>query len=138
MHRKTPAKRIHRVKRRGVAVVELAICMPILALILLATIEACVMLQLQHNLAVTAYEGARIGIMPGTDATAVQTQCEMLLDDRNVNNYTITMTPSDPSSMSVGDALTVNIQADCDANTFLAAMFFEGKTLSESVVMLAE
>ena len=137
MNRKSPAKRTDRAKR-GVAVVELAICLPILALILLATIEACVMLQLQHNLAVTAYEGARIGIMPGADATVVQTQCEMLLDDRNVNSFTVTLTPSDPSAMNVGDALTVNVEADCDANTFLAAMFFEGRSLSESVVMLAE
>ena len=120
------------------AVVELAICLPILALVLIATIEACVMLQLQHNLAVTAYEGARIGIMPGSSATGVQTQCSMLLDDRNINNYTITMTPSDPSTMDVGDAFTLTVSADCDSNTVLAAMFFEGKTLSESVVMLAE
>jgi Flp pilus assembly protein TadG len=124
--------------RTGVAVVELAICMPILVLILVATIEACVMLQLQHNLAITAYEGARIGIMPGTDATAVQAQCEMLLDDRNITGYNITLTPPDPLSMNIGEALTVTVEANCDANSVLASMFFEGKTLTESVVMLAE
>ncbi|WP_261343496.1 TadE/TadG family type IV pilus assembly protein [Rubripirellula reticaptiva] len=124
--------------RKAVAVVELAICMPILVLVLFATIEACVMLQLQHNLAITAYEGARIGIMPGTNATSVQTQCEMLLVDRDIAGYTITLDPPDPSTMDVGDALTVTVEADCVANTVLAAMFFDGKILSESVVMLAE
>ena len=60
--------------RLGVAVIELAICLPILVLILVATIEACVMLQLKQNLIVTAYEGARIGILPGTDAEFFEPQ----------------------------------------------------------------
>tara|TARA_R110002049_G_scaffold2750_2_gene21628 strand:+ start:480444 stop:480974 length:531 start_codon:yes stop_codon:yes gene_type:complete len=138
MFRTRSAKRLDRSVRRGVAVVELAICLPILALILIATTEACVMLQLQHNLAITAYEGARIGIIPGTNSTAVEAQCSMLLDDRNINDYTITMLPSDPTTLDVGDAFTVTVSADCDANTVLASMFFEGRQLNESVVMLAE
>ena len=133
-HQRTRNRR----SRAGVAVVELAICLPILVLILVATVEACVMLQLQHNLTIAAYEGARIGIMPGANATSVQAQCEMLLDDRNINGYTITLTPSVPSTMNIGDAFTVTVQADCVSNSVVAAMFFEGKTLSESVVMLAE
>ena len=139
MFRKMPSPRFNcRDDRRGVAVVELAICMPILVLILLATIEACVMLQLQQNLAVTAYEGTRIGIMPGAGASAVELQCEMLLDDRNINGYTITMDPADPAALNVGDPFTVTVQADCSANSVTGGVFFDGKTLSESVVMRAE
>ena len=139
MFRRMPIPRItRRDDRRGVAVVELAICLPILVLILLATIEACVMLQLQQNLAVTAYEGTRVGIMPGTGANAVQLQCEMLLDDRNINGYTITMDPADPYGMNVGDPFTVTVTADCSANSVTGGVFFDGKTLSELVVMRAE
>ncbi len=96
MVRKTPlASRFSRGKRRrGVAVVELAVCLPVLVLILLSTIEACVMLQLKQNVTITAYEAHRIGIMPGIEASAVQFQCEMLLDDRHITDYTITMDPA--------------------------------------------
>jgi TadE-like protein len=132
-------RRTHKsANRTGVAVVELAICLPVLVLILIGTIETCVMLQLQHNLAITAYEGARIGIMPGANATSVETQCEMLLDDRNINDYTITLNPPNPSAMNVGDPLTVTVEADCESNSIIAAIFFDGKTVSESVVMLVE
>ncbi len=78
-----------RICSAGNAVVELAICLPIMFMILFATIEACVMLQLKQNLAVTAYEGARIGIIPGSSAALVQTQCEMLLNDRNIESFNI-------------------------------------------------
>ena len=125
-------------RRSGVAVVELAVCLPILVVLLIGTIEACVMLQLQQNLAVTAYEGARVGIMPGMDAGTVDFQCQLMLDDRNINGYTITLDPVDPQSMNVGDEFRVTITADCAANAVVGGMFFNGRTISESVVMRAE
>ncbi len=128
----------HSRSRRGLAVVELAVCLPVLVLILLATIEACVMLQLQQNVAITAYEGARIGIMPGIEASAVQFQCEMLLDDRNITGYTITMDPTDPRTMNEGDLFTVTVEADCAVNSVVGGVFFENKVITESVVMKAE
>jgi hypothetical protein len=133
-----PSRSSRHQRRRGVAVVELAVCLPVLVLILLATIEACVMLQLQQNAVITAYEGARIGILPGTDASAVQLQCEMLLDDRNISNYAIKMNPPDPATLNEGDLFTVTVEADCVANSVVGAAFFQNKTISESVVMKAE
>lgn len=128
----------HGDRRRGIAVVELAVCLPVLVLILLSTIEACVMLQLQQNVTITAYEGARIGIIPGIEASAVQAQCQMLLDDRNISGYTITMDPADPTTMQDGDLFTVTVEADCGANSVIGSVFFENRTITESVVMKAE
>jgi hypothetical protein len=118
-------------------VVELAICLPILVLLLLSTVEACVMLQLKQNLSLTAYEGARIGILPGSNSENVEFQCQLLLDDRKIDGYTIVMTP-DPSVMDVGDMFTVTVSADCVVNSVLGGVFYQGKSLSESVVMRAE
>lgn len=123
--------------RSGIAVVELAICLPILLLLLLATIEACVMLQLKQNLIITACEGARIGILPGTDAAGVELQCQLLLDDRNINAYTITMDP-EPSTMEAGDMFTVTVSADCVSNSVVGGVLYQGKSISESIVMRAE
>ena len=138
MQRRVKVASKNRRSRCGVAVVELAICLPVLVLILLATIDACVMLQLQQNVAITAYEGARIGIIPGAENATLQLQCEMLLDDRNISNYTITTSPADLSTLSEGDLLTVTVTANCVENTVVGGVFFENKTISESVVMKAE
>ncbi len=40
--------------------------------------------------------------------------------------------------MSPGDLLTVTVSADCLANSVAGGLFFEGKSISESVVMRAE
>jgi len=133
-----PKRRSDGSRRNAVAVVELAVCLPVLVVLLVATIEACVMLQLKQNLAVTAYEGARVGIIPGIEADTVEYQCQLLLDDRNINAYTITLDPVDPQTMDLGEEFTITIAADCAANSVIGGMFFDGKTISESVVMRAE
>jgi Flp pilus assembly protein TadG len=124
-------------RRAGLAVVELAVCLPVLVMLLLGTLEACRMIQLKQDLSITAYEGARIGIIPGASSYAVQTQCEMLLDDRNVRSYEVAIDP-DPSLLDVGDLFTVTVTADCVDNSVVGGVFFQGKTISESVVMRAE
>jgi hypothetical protein len=96
------------------------------------------MLQLQQSLAVTSYEGARVGVIPGIESSTIQLQCQMLLDDRNINGYTITLDPADPTTMNIGDNLTVTVAADCAANSVFGGVFYDGKTITESVVMLAE
>ncbi|QDT09240.1 hypothetical protein K239x_11850 [Planctomycetes bacterium K23_9] len=104
----------------------------------MATIEACAMLHLQQNAAVTAYEGARIGILPGTDQNLVIQQCQMLLDDRGIENYSIAMNPADPTSMVPGELFTVTVDVNCADNAVFGGFLYEGKQLSESVVMRAE
>lgn len=137
---KTPVPYRSRVakRRRGIAVVELAVCLPVLALILLATVETCVMLQLQQNLAVAAYEGTRIGIMPGADSSTVELQCEMLLDDRGITGYTIATNPIDLSTLNVGDTVTTTVAADCAPNSVFGGLLYENRTITESVAMRAE
>ena len=124
--------------RRGIAVVELALCLPVLVLVLIGTLETCRMLHMQQNAAITAYEGCRIGIMPGSTNAAIQSQCQILLDDRNVVSYSIATTPNDISTLNVGDPLTVTVNIDCVANSLMGGMFYQTETISESVVMKAE
>lgn len=117
--------------------VELAVCLPVLITLLFATIEACRMIQLKQDLAITAYEGARIGVVPGATTGSVNQQCEMLLNDRGVMNYTVAAS-QDPTTLSSGDRLTVTVTADCDANSWVGAVFFQGKVITESVVVRSE
>src|SRR5262245_11435218 len=60
---------------RGVAAAELAVCLPIVVLLVLATIEACSALFLKQSLTVAAYEGVRTAIEEGATSANVQTAC---------------------------------------------------------------
>jgi len=53
---------LNRGSRRAVAASELAVCLPILVLLVLAMIESCTMIFLKQSLTVSAYEGIRKAI----------------------------------------------------------------------------
>lgn len=138
MTRPNLRKRCPSTNRRGVAVVELAICMPVLMLVFFATIETCWMLQLKQNLTTAAFEGARIAVIPGTDASLVNSQCEMLMDDRNINNYQITVVPNDLTTAEPGTNISVTVSADFASNSLIGGVLFDGEQVQETITMRAE
>lgn len=123
--------------RNGVAVVELAICLPILVILTLATIEACTMMWVQQSLKISAYEGARVGTVPEAKSENVAFQCSTLLDNQNVKSYTVTMDPADPRSLESGDYFTVTIDADFGANSLIGGWLYADNVLSRSVALRA-
>ena len=124
-------------RRRGVAVVELAVCLPVLVLVAVATIDACTIFHVQQTLKITAYEGARVGIVPEANATNVRFQCETMLDNQGVQAYHIAMDPADPSTLTPGDYFTVTTSADFNQNALVGGIY-AGKVLTRSVTLRAE
>lgn len=125
-------------KRLGTAVVELGLCLPILVLLMLATMEACSMLYLQQKLKVTAFEGARVGIVPDAEVANVMHQCEVLLNASDVQSYSVSLSPSDPTTLNRGDYLTVTVSAPFADNSLAGGWLYTDKTLSRSVSLQAE
>ncbi len=125
--------KVHRRQRRGAAIIELAVCLPLLVMLTLATIEACAMIYLKQTLTIAAFEGARIGMLPGSAAINVEAQTELVLGDHNVTGYSISMLPSDPATLTDGDYFRVTVDAQCSPNSLIGGWFYVGKTFSESV-----
>ena len=50
-------------------------CLPIIVLLVIGTIEACSMVFLKQSLAIAAYEGARTAIIPGATKAQVEAAC---------------------------------------------------------------
>src|SRR5436305_6888714 len=82
-------------QKRGVAAAELAVCLPVVVLIVVATIESCSAMFLKQSLTVAAYEGVRTAIATGGSAANAQTVCNAILKDRRVQGSHITINPSD-------------------------------------------
>jgi len=135
--RKSP--RIRREKqRRGIAVTELAVCMPVLVLIILATVEACTMIFLQQSLSIAAYEGARVGLVPETESSNIQYQSELILLDRKVKNATVLVTPSDIPGSSEGTWIQVQASAPFSDNSMIGGWLFNSRVLTANVEMMKE
>src|SRR5262245_57067388 len=96
-------------RRRGVAATEFAVCLPIIVLLVIGTIEACSMIFLKQSLAVAAYEGARTAIIPGATKADVETACNQILADRDVAGATVTIKPTNIEALNPGDFVDVTV-----------------------------
>jgi Flp pilus assembly protein TadG len=124
--------------RWGVAAAELAVCLPVIVLLVVATVEACSMVFLKQSLTVTAYEGVRTALVKGATAADVENTCNQILRDRRIDGATVTITPRDIPSLSPGEYVDVTITAPCDQNTIVPNGFYRGRNLSATASMMIE
>ena len=93
------------------------------------------MMYLKQSLKITAYEGARTGVVPEATSVNVEFQCSSLLDGRNIEGYTIVMDPANPAALNEGDFFQVSISAEYSANSLLGSWFFADKTVTQSCAL---
>ncbi len=125
-------------KRRAVAATEMALCLPLVAMLILASIEACGMIFLSHSLSIASYEGVRVAINFDSTNTKVMDKCSEMINARNLNGGQIDLDPDNISAVARGTPITVTVSAPCDANALIPPWFFGGKTLSASTTMVKE
>ena len=124
--------------RRGVAAAELAVCLPVLVLLVLGMIEACTMIFLKQSLTVAAYEGVRTALAPHAVAANVRTTCNRILDDRRVEGGSITVEPANFELLPAGEYVRITVTAPAEGNSIIPPSFFRGRTLSASATMMKE
>jgi Flp pilus assembly protein TadG len=125
-------------KKRGVAAAELAVCLPVVVLIVIATIEACSALFLKQSLTVAAYEGARTALADRTIPGSVQAAVNQVLTDRKVKGGTVTITPANIANLKPGDFVDITVSAPCNSNSVVPTTFYRGRTLQAKASMMIE
>jgi hypothetical protein len=124
--------------RRGAAAAEMAICLPLLVMLVLGSIETCSMIYLRHSLTIASYEAARVAIdFDGTN-TAVLERCQEILDAREVADADIDIVPPDVELVERGQPISITVSAPSDSNNILPPWFYSGKTLSHRMTMVKE
>jgi hypothetical protein len=124
--------------RRAAAAAELALCLPLIVFLLLASLEACSMIFLDHSLTITSYEGVRVAInYDGTNA-AVITRCNEIIEEREVEGSNVSLSVGNVAVVPRGQPITVTVTAPCDANAILPLWFYNGQTLTSTTTMVKE
>jgi Flp pilus assembly protein TadG len=80
-------------KRSGAVTAEVAVCLPILFLLLFGCLEMAGANMLKHATESAAYEGARIGILPGATQAGVQQAVDKVLDSIGAEGSSIEILP---------------------------------------------
>jgi Flp pilus assembly protein TadG len=122
--------------RVGAQLVEFAICLPLLLLVFLGSIEMCRLNMLRHGAAQAAYEGARQGIVPGATADDVRTAAAQILDSIFVVGYTVTVTPAVIERTT--PQVTVDITVPIAANSWITPRFCTSSTMTRSFTLQRE
>jgi len=121
--------------RRGTAIVEFAVISPIIVLLIFATIDICSFMYLKQSLKVASYEATRVAVIVGSTRSLAQGQAELLLNQRGVKGYSVTINPS-PESLNRGDFVTVRVTAPGGPNLPMRGWFCGGlNTFGETSMM---
>lgn len=131
-------RKTERYRRSGAATVEFAVILPVLVVIMMGTIETCTMIFLRQSLQIAAYEGARVAIVPNSEADDVRNAATRLLDLRRVKDASIEVFPADIENAPYGSFIRVEITSPCSSNSFLPLRFYGARTIKGTVEMMKE
>lgn len=127
-------------RRQGVATVEVAICLPVLLVFTLATMDLCSLLFLKETATIAAYEAARQGVGKGrTDAFAIA-RGEEFLNDRGIVFQGGAITVGSPSfdTAAALENVTVTVALPCDGNLIAPGGLYGGWNVTAQVTMRKE
>ena len=98
--------------RRGNAVLEAALVVPILLYLAFGTVEFGYFYYVKNNVQGAAREGVRAAIPPGATNTDVTTavSAQMTAAGLQASGYTVTTNPSNVSGLAPGTSVTVSVQ----------------------------
>lgn len=134
--RRTMTRR--RSERSGAAVVEFAVCLPILMVMILGSIEATSAIFLKQSLVAAAYEGVREAAKFRGSATSANQFATNVLNARQVRSFRVVLTPPDPTTVARGQRVSIEISANISANSPFIGKVIQDRTLVARAVMIKE
>jgi Flp pilus assembly protein TadG len=106
--------------RKGTAAVELAVCLPMLLIVVMGTLEATDLMFLRERLKTAAFEGARTATAPGQNAAAATAAATAVLTQRGIASGSVAITPADVSqTTATGTQITVTVTAPMGSNSYM-------------------
>jgi Flp pilus assembly protein TadG len=124
--------------RRGVAATEFAVCLPLIMILLLGTLEASTMIFPKQSLSIAAYEGARTSITANATSSDVAAACNRILTQRNVAGPSIAVSPNPLETQPVRSWITVTVSAPASSNSVIQGLFYCSHTVSAHASMMKE
>lgn len=124
--------------RRGAAIVELAICIPIIALIVYGSIEASSLVFLRQAMVQASYEGIKVAADPDATTENARNAAMQVADARGFEGVTVAFEPSNIEDLERGTIITITVTAPGNANTAFPFEMFNNRTVSASATMVKE
>jgi hypothetical protein len=123
--------------RRGAAVVELAIVLPLFVLLAIGAIDVGRGIMVRHKLVEAARSGCRLyAIKDEVPSSEVAAAIDKVMSDANLTGYSYVLDPSNSSGIQQLSPVTTTVSIPFDDVSWLpTSWFLGGKTLSGTCVM---
>lgn len=126
-------------RRRGVAVVELAVVLPILVLMILGILEFGRMSMVQQTITTAAREGVRGAIVEGSTLSGVRATVNSYLAISGIQGAKVALRPDLSGTVLHGQPVSVSVSVPFDNISWLpTSHLVKGKVLSSTAVMRRE
>jgi Flp pilus assembly protein TadG len=125
-------------QRRGAAIVEFAVCLPIIMLLILGSIEATSAIFLRQALTTSAYEGIREAVRTSSTTAEARARAQAVLTARRVRGSTIVLTPADTETAPRGSNVVIEISAPFGANSPFIGRVIADRINTVRTVMVKE
>ena len=122
--------------RTGGLAIEMALCLPVLVMLLFGCYEMAHANMLIHSTESAAYEGARVGIVPGADSEKIKSAAGSILRSVGINHFTVTVTPDVIRNDT--EEVTVEIAVPFKNNTLLPTTYLQDPTFRGSCTLSRE
>ncbi len=125
--------------RRGAAMVEMAIMLPLLILFIFGQIEMARLGMAEQLLTAAAREGARTAVIDGSTQADVQARVNAMLSGSGINVGTVTPTPSNWATSPAGTSVTVTLTVPYSTVKWInAPVYLNINNLTASATMSSE
>ena len=124
-NQKACCRRVTRSRRRGAAMIEFALCLPILLILFFGIIEIGRALMVHQILTNGAREGARLAIIPGSTDAQVTAAINTYMANAGINGHSQTVSPAIAGANS-GDAITILVTVPYNQVSWGAAGVIDG------------
>ncbi len=134
--RRRPSGRPNDALRQGTATVELAVCLPMLVVLVFGSIQACDLIFLKHTVTAAAYEGSLELVRPDSTIEKVRTRVDQVLGLSGVTNYSVSIRPDgvNLAETTAGTPITVVVSANVKSNLMLSGFFATSPSVSTELV----
>jgi Flp pilus assembly protein TadG len=137
-HNKSLARQSAERVRLGAACVELAVTLPVIVLLVFASLEGANMLFLRQAVVQSAYETAKSAAKGNGDQALATTLGRQVLTSRSIVAPTITFAPANVNNLAAGTPFTVTVSVPGDSRSITGIGPFNGLTIQAQATMLKE
>lgn len=134
----SPFRALRKLRRRrsraGIAVVEFAVCLPILMAMVMGVIEASNAVFLQQALTSAAYEAANVASAIGGTSAEATTRANAVLTALGVKNSSVSISPTVTTATPIGTTIVVTVSAPFASNSLVFG-YIGSPTLSAKITI---